>query len=224
MSSFPISISTFARRLSVFFYHHSSFFQLKSGSKTDLCLYDFVCLHIFFVFFYVSVSDVSKGGETQNKNSVCCHFKLDLESKLKNSTALSAHKLKTRPTTTHIRLISVRAFLGEGGAILVLHAVGVIESSSWPTVCVAAADKTIKISAKRRRFHYVLYRFVCLTVLFTYFVSLSLVSLSLLYKCHLLIKCFIISPFFRSITCAFVSFPSRLPHMAPFFKSSPFFV
>lgn len=27
------------------------FFQLKSGSKTDLCLYDFVCLHIFFVFF-----------------------------------------------------------------------------------------------------------------------------------------------------------------------------
>lgn len=48
------------------------------------------------------------------------------------------------------------------------------------------------------------------------FVSLSLVSLSLLYKCHLLIKCFIISPFFRSITCAFVSFPSRLPHMAPF--------
>lgn len=108
-------------------------------------------------------------------------------------------------------------FLG-GGAILVLHTVGVIESSLVHGLlffCVAA-DKTIKISAKRRRFYYVLYRFVCLTVLFTYFVSLSLVSLSLLYKCHLLIKCFIISPFFRSITCAFVSVPSRLPHMAPF--------
>lgn len=91
-----------------------------------------------------------------------------------------------------------------------------IISSSWRTVFCVAADKTIKISAKRRRFRYVLYRFVCLTVLFTYFVSLSLVSLSLLYKCHLLIKCFIISPFFRSITCAFVSVPSRLPHMAPF--------
>lgn len=143
VSSFPISISTFARRLSVFY--HSSFFQLKSGSKTDLCLYDFVCLHIFFVFFYVGVSDVSKGRETQNKNSVCCHFKLDLESKLKNSTALSAHKLKTRPTTTLIRLISVRAFLGGGGAILVLHAVGVIESSSWPTVfCLFVSPPQIK--------------------------------------------------------------------------------
>lgn len=43
---FPISISTFARRLSVFL--SFIFFQLKSGSKTDLCLYDFVCLHILF--------------------------------------------------------------------------------------------------------------------------------------------------------------------------------
>lgn len=104
----------------------------------------FVCIYSLF-FFYVSVSDVSKGGETQNKNSVCCHFKLDLESKLKNTTALSAHKLKTRPTTTHIRLISVRAFLGGGEAILVLHAVGVIESSSWPTVfCLFVSPPQIK--------------------------------------------------------------------------------
>lgn len=102
-------------------------------------------LFAYFLCFFVSVSHVSKGGETQNKNSVCCHFKLDLESKLKNTTALSAHKLKTRLTTTHIRLISVRAFLGGGEAILVLHAVGVIESSSWPTVfCLFVSPPQIK--------------------------------------------------------------------------------
>lgn len=63
------------------------FFQLKSGSKTDLCLYDFVCLHILFNICLCE-SDVSKGCETQNKNSVCRHFKLDLESKLKKHHCL----------------------------------------------------------------------------------------------------------------------------------------
>lgn len=112
-SSFPISISTFARRLSVFL-SSFIFFSVKIRKQDGFVSVWFRLFAYFLSFFYVSVSDVSKGGETQNKNSVCCHFKLDLESKLKNSTALSAHKLKTRPTTTLIRLISVRAFLGGG--------------------------------------------------------------------------------------------------------------
>lgn len=153
------------------------FFQLKSGSKTDLCLYDFVCLHILFNICLCE-SDVSKGCETQNKNSVCRHFKLDLESKLKNTTAWSA---RARRTQIKIKayyctqlLNKCASFVLGGGAILVLHAVGVIESSLVHGLLFffVAADKTIKISAKRRRFHYVLYRFVCLTVLFTYFLSL----------------------------------------------------
>lgn len=37
-------------------------------------------------------------------------------------------------------------------------------------------------------------RFVCLTVLFTYLCLFITSLLTLLYKCHLLIKCFIISP------------------------------
>lgn len=133
--------------------------------------------------------------------------------------AHDAHKLKSRPTTALHLLNKCASFVLGGGAILVLHAVGVIESSSWPTFFVESPQiKPLKFLQKGEDF--TMFYIVSSVSLFCLliFVSLSLVSLSLLYKCHLLIKCFIISPFFRSITCAFVSFPSRLPHMAPFFN------
>lgn len=119
------------------FSYPSYFFSLKSGSKTDLCLCDFVCSHF---------CDVSKGCETQKKNKfVSRHFKLDLESKLKS----------------HGQGLLLLFCLGVGPFQYYTVSVGNrIFSRSWPTASKCPrADKTIKISAKRRRFHYVLRSF-----------------------------------------------------------------
>lgn len=112
VSSFPISISTFARRLSVFL--SFIFFSVKIR-KQDGFVSVWFRLFAYFLCFFVSVSDVSKGGETQNKNSVCCHFKLDLESKLKNSTALSARtQIKNTAYYYAHPLNKCASFLGRG--------------------------------------------------------------------------------------------------------------
>lgn len=74
----------------------------------------FVCI---FCFMFVCESDVSKSCETQNKNSVCRYFKLDLESKLKNTTAWSARarrsQIKIKAYYSHHLLNKCASFLRE---------------------------------------------------------------------------------------------------------------
>lgn len=115
----------------------------------------FVCI---FCFMFVCESDVSNCCETQNNNSVCRYFKLDLESKLKNTTAWSARarrtQIKIKAYYSHHFLNKCASFLrGRSHSSTTRGRGNRIVSSSWPTVLfVSPQIKPLKFLQKGEDF------------------------------------------------------------------------